>query len=134
MGKGRAPHKLMMPQRGPYEVISKNRGSYMLKELSTNVVAPFNAHLLRPYAYDPEHDDPRAVALKEKQAFDVEAILAHDGNIKHLSGLMFLVKWTNYEDSENSWEPWKELRDNPKLFEYLKSKKLDKLIPKKNRI
>ena len=58
LGKNKPPHKLMMPQKGPYEIVEKHRGSYSIRELATNVVTQVNSHLLRPYEYDPEHDDP----------------------------------------------------------------------------
>jgi len=133
LGKGRAPHKLMMPQKGPYQVVEKLRGIYTLRDLATNVVTPFNAHLLRPYAHDPLNDDPRDVAMHEKQEFDVEKIISHDGDTTRVSTLQFLVKWKDFDDSHNSWEPWKELRNNPSLFKYLAKKKLHQLIPKEHR-
>ena len=111
----------------------KHRGNYSLRELATNVVTTVNAHLLRPYAYDPLNDDPREVAMHEKQEFDVESILSHNGNTKKPSTLQFLVKWKGYDQSKNTWEPWKELRNNPALFKYLEKKKLHKLIPKEHR-
>ena len=133
LGKGRPPHKLMMPQKGPFEVVAKLRGIYSLRDLSTNIVAPFNAHLLRPYNFDPEHDNPREVALHDKQEFDVESILSHDGDLNKTTALQFLVKWKGYDQSHNSWEPWKELRDNPALFKYFRDRNLERFIPKKHR-
>jgi hypothetical protein len=45
----------------------------------------------------------------------------------------FLVHWKGYDNQENTWEPWIGLRDTKVLHEYLYSKGLKKLIPKKFR-
>ena len=133
LGKGRPPHKFMKPQRGPFEIVTRQCGIFSFRDLATNVVAPYNAHLLRPYNYDLEHDNTRDVALHEKQEFDVESILSHDGDLNKTSSLIFLVKWKDYDQSHNSWEPWKELRDNPALFKYFRDRKLERFIPRKHR-
>ena len=93
LGKGRPPHKLMMPLRGPFAVVSKLRGNYTLRELATNKEANFNAHLIRPYIHDAKHDNPYAVALQDMQMQDVEAIVGHKGNLRKSSSLSFKVKW-----------------------------------------
>ena len=80
LGKGRPPHKLMMRHKGPFEVISKNKGTYQLKELASNVIAKFNAHLLRPFNHDTVNDNPREVAFHAKQMFDIEKIINHKGS------------------------------------------------------
>jgi hypothetical protein len=92
----------MMRHRGPFEVISKNKGTYQLKELASNVVAKFNAHLLRPFNHDTVNDNPREVALHAKQMFDIEKIINHKGNIKYKSSLKFLVKWKGFGNESNS--------------------------------
>ena len=134
LGRGRPPHKLMMPRRGPFEVVAKYRGSYSLRDLATGTVAPYNAHLLRPYHYDPELDDPREAALKEKQMYTVEAIREHRGNARRVSTLEFLVKWQDYKEADNSWEPWANLRTNARLHEYLRQHGLQNLIPRQFRV
>ena len=133
LGRGRPPHKLMMPLRGPFEVVAKHRGSYSLRDLASGVVSSYNSHLLRPYHHDPEVDDPRETALKEKQMYLVEAIREHRGNIRKVTTLEFLVKWQGYKEADNSWEPWKNLRNNAKLHEYLRSQGMEKLIPQQFR-
>jgi hypothetical protein len=54
-------------------------------------------------------------------------------NIKKVSTLTFLVEWYGYDESESSWEPWKNLRDTSQLHEYLARKTLTKLNPAKFR-
>ena len=45
----------------------------------------------------------------------------------------FLVKWLNYPDSANSWEPYSSLRDVVVLHDYLKLQKLHRLLNKQHR-
>ena len=62
--------------------------------------------------------------------FFVESIVEHRGDTKRLNSLFFKVKWLNYDDSHNSWEPWNALRICDKLHDYLRSnQKLKKLMP-----
>ena len=60
----------------------------------------------------------------------VEAILDHRGTSAKKSEMSFLVKWRGYEETDNSWEPWANLRLNDKLHSYLSSHGLKHLIPK----
>ncbi len=39
--------------------------------------------------------------------FFVEKILAHRGDVGRLKTLAFHVKWRGFDESFNSWEPWK---------------------------
>ena len=72
-------------------------------------------------------------ARRDYMEFYIEAITAHKGNTKKVSTLTFLVKWLNYGDSYNSWEPWSGLRLTDQLHTYLRSKNLGSLIPAKLR-
>jgi hypothetical protein len=53
------------------------------------------------------------------------------GDIKRVSSLTFHVKWLGYDDTHNTWEPWKEVRDVEILHTYLRANNLTKIIPKK---
>jgi hypothetical protein len=57
----------------------------------------------------------------------------HSGNETQKSQMDFLVKWEGLDEAYNRWLPWKELRNNVKLHEYLRVVKLGKLIPKEHR-
>ena len=84
---------------------------------------------LREFRYD-----PRDVALRDVEEYYVEQILAHSGNPTQLKSLQFHVnKWRGFDESFNTWEPWKNLRETEKLHRYLISKGLQKLIPAKFR-
>ena len=54
-----------------------------------------------------------------------------EGDPERVTTMKFLVKWLGYDDTYNSWEPWKNVRDVEKLHQYLRENNLSKLIPKK---
>ena len=131
-GKAHPPNKLVMPLAGPYRVIDYSRkGEYTLMDLVTNTLKT-GVHVKRSHPY--HHDDalahPSSVANTDKQAFLVEKVISHTGNINKVSSLKFLVKWHGFDESENSYQDWKDFRTNRFLHEYLISKNLGYLIPK----
>ena len=83
--------------------------------------------------YDERYVDPRDIALRDREEFFVERILAHRGDVGRLKTLAFLVKWRGFDESFNSWEPWKNLRETEMLHRYLILYSLQKLIPAKFR-
>ena len=64
--------------------------------------------------------------------FFVESITDHQGGLTR-SAIEFFVKWKDYPESENTWEPYTNLRDNEVLHDYLKLKGLHRLINKQHR-
>ena len=66
--------------------------------------------------------DPRDIALRDRE-----------GNVGRLKALAFHVKWWGFDESFNSWKPWKNLRDTEMLHRYLILHDLQKLIPAKFR-
>jgi hypothetical protein len=49
----------------------------------------------------------------------VESIVEHRGDPKFRKQVEFRVRWAGYDDNFDSWLPYKELRDNIKLDEYI---------------
>jgi hypothetical protein len=78
--------------------------------------------------------DPADVARAEQNEFLVERILEHrhDGS-KRRTGYEFLVKWTGYDNSENTWEPWECVRDNRELIKYLYTNHLKHFLTKQQK-
>ena len=130
MRKG-PPNKVMTNLRGPMRVVDKDGEVYKVLDLTNNKVDEVHVSRLRPFLYDPEHVDPQAVALADKQTFIVEAVRRHEyGTPGKPTTMRFLVKWEGYPECENTWEPWKNLRLNVKLHQYLRTNNLAKLVPK----
>jgi hypothetical protein len=71
------------------------------------------------------------VARRNHLEYFVEKVFAHRGNLKFKRNLEFHVKWLNYGESHDSWEPYAALRDTAQLHEYLRLHNLEKLIPQK---
>jgi hypothetical protein len=127
----RPPSKLHSHWRGPLQVVSYEGPIYTLRNLVNNKLEDFHITNMKHFLYDPAVVDPRLVANKDYNVFDVESILKHKGKPTR-SSLQFLVKWVGYDDTHNSWEPWKNLRDNAILHQYLyNNKQLKSLVPDK---
>jgi hypothetical protein len=63
--------------------------------------------------------DPRDIALRDRDEFYVEKILAHRGDVGRLKTLVFHDKWRGFDESFKSWEPWKNLQKTEILHRYL---------------
>ena len=128
---GRRPtHKLMPFKRGPYRVVNSIGSRYTLLDLLQNKHEDVLIHRLHPFQYDQEFLDPKEVAMRDREEYEVEKVLNHEGDIKLKGQMQFLVKWKGYDESHNTWEPWTSLRLVDKLHEYLRKHKMGKIIPK----
>ena len=131
--EGRPPTKFHPRKRGPLKVLSYLGRRYTLFNLVTNKEEVHDISKLSAFSYDDSTIDPRLIANKDYQVFDVESILQHTGNDKKTSTLDFLVKWRGMDDEFNRWLPWKELHNNAILHKYLFDHNLKRLIPKEHR-
>jgi hypothetical protein len=86
---------------------------------------------MKPFIFNPLQVDPLDIARRDYLEFFVEKILDMTGDTKRVTKLKFLVKWLGYDDTHNTWEPYKEVRDVEILHTYLRTNNLSKLIPKK---
>jgi hypothetical protein len=89
---------------------------------------------LQPFLFDPNVVDPRVVARNSVDEFDVHSIVDIRGQ-RHKNKWMkskveFLVKWTGYDDTHNTWEPYSGVRNTAQLHKYLREHKLLYLLPK----
>jgi hypothetical protein len=86
---------------------------------------------LKSFDYDPEFTNPQLIANKDQQLFDVGSILEFRGDPrKSKKQLYFLVRWQGLTSKEDSWLPWKELRDNTILHKFLMENNMRYLVPK----
>ena len=129
------PTKISPIYKGPYRVISNLGSRYTLQNLVTMKEEVYLATDLQPFLFDPNVVDPRVVARDSVDEFDIDSILNHRGDTwknKYIKkSLEFLVHWTGYDNTYDTWEPWSELRDTEQLRQYLLAKNLQYLIPKK---
>jgi len=124
------PSKLLTNLRGPMRVISKTGSHYTLRDLVSHKDEVIHIKRLHPFYYDKEHTDPRQIACKDEQQFDIESIEDHSGNRYEPSSMQFKVKW-KHNNSEDlyTWESLKTLRASHALHEYLRKNKMKSLIP-----
>ena len=122
--------KLHLNKTGPYRVVNFVGSTYTLQDL-VNEDKNFDIHVssLTPFEFDPVVTDPKEVAIQDAEEFYVESVLDHRGDKTKKTTMQFLVKWKGFPDSENSWEPWKNLIHNEILHNYLKEHRMKSLIP-----
>ena len=118
---------------GPFRVKYFEGDTYMLVDLINNkTLTPVKVHRLKPYEHDPIYINPMDIRMKDfDDQYEVEEILNHKGRWEKKKSLRFEVKWLGYE--ETTQEPWKNIRDNQVLHEYLFERGLGKHIPQKFR-
>jgi hypothetical protein len=126
----RPPTKAHTFWRGPLRVINYIGAMYILHNLVTNEEETIHVSRLKPFEYDPMHTDPVAVARADANEYVIGAVLAHSGDPKRKSSLDFLIRWEGYDESEDLWLPWKTVRLNTKVHDYLRTNGMSKLIPK----
>ena len=131
---GAPPTRLHTAWKGPLRVLSNDRSIYTLLDLITNKEKNYHVTDLKQFIFDLRQVDPVDIARRDYLEFFVEKILSMTGNARIPSTLEFHVKWTGYDDSHNSYEPWKNLRDLSILHEYLIANNLSRTIPKKYRV
>jgi len=129
------PSKLDMNYRGPFLVVSNDTTRYSLQNLVTGDTFDTHVTTLQPFHFDPKVVDPKIVARQAAGEFIVDTIIEIRGtkNSKNRrynrTGLELLVKWSGYDESYNSWEPYKELRLNSQFHQFCITEGYKYLIP-----
>jgi hypothetical protein len=59
----------------------------------------------------------------DSEEFEVDKIVRHEGDIKNLKNMRFLVKWKGYDSDEDTLEPIKNLIDNTHFRKYVNDNK-----------
>ena len=85
---------------------------------------------LKKFEHDPRIHNPVAIAAKDYEEDEIEAIISHTGDPRQKAGMDFLVRWLGYDESEDLWLPWSELRLNTVLHAYLRVNGMENIIPK----
>jgi hypothetical protein len=114
------PTKLHPRLKVPYLVANVQGGdNYSCQNLVSDEIEDYHVTRLREFRYDECFVDPRDIALRDREEVFVEKILAHRGDVGRLKTLAFHVKWRGFDESFDSWEPWKNLRETEMLHRYL---------------
>ena len=123
------PTRLHTRWQGPMKVIYHRDSEYVLLNIVSKKTKKIHATKLKIFLFDSGKIEPMDSARRDYMEFYIEAITAHKGNTKKVSTLTFLVKWLNYSEEYNSWEPWSALRLTDQLQTYLKNVGLKALVP-----
>jgi len=122
--------RLHTRRTGPYLIIDSSDNNYTLLHLISKKQLRVHINRLVPFLFDPDRTDPQKVAAHDVDEFHIEMILSHRGRFSNKRSLEFKVKWTGFDETYNTWEPWKELKNVEQLHDYLRLLNLEKEIPK----
>jgi transposase InsO family protein len=123
------PTRLHTLWRGPFQVVSIHNSDYTLLDITTKKHKHLHISNLKQFVFNPKHTDPADVARRDYMEFFIDSILQHQGNSRRKTQMRFLVKWTDFDDSHNTWESWKNLRLTDALHKYLRLHGMSKIIP-----
>jgi len=119
------PAKFRMKRIGPYKVTKRFGTSYEIKLPSHIKIHPrFHASLLTPFTendiHGPNYLRPPPDVVEGSEEFEVEAIRRHQ---KRGNQWQYYVKWKGYPESDNSWEPARNLTNAEEILEEYKARK-----------
>jgi hypothetical protein len=118
--------------KGPLQVVRSSESKYTLEDLITNKEKDYRVTDIKPFHFDPLNTNPVDVARKDYLEFFIEAIFNHSGTKKSKEGhLKFYIKWLGYNDDQNTWEPYSNIRDMTVCHDYLISHGMSNHIPSK---
>ena len=93
-------------------------------------IKTIHASKLRQFIFNPARIEPLDIARRDYMEYFIEKVLAHKGDPAKVSTLWFPVKWLNFNDTQNTWEPWSGIRLTDAVHAYLRTVNLARLIPK----
>jgi hypothetical protein len=117
----RPPDKLSTTLQGPVIVDSIQGQTYYCRDLLTDKITPYFVDRLTPFKTD-SVEDAKRISLADKDEYHIDKIIDHVGDPKYKKSLLFRVRWLGYEPSDDTWEPWKHVRNTKALQTYLDSK------------
>merc|ERR1712100_474169 len=115
---------------GPFRLLHQNGYICSIEDLVSHNIQEVHMSSLKRFEGDIPIEEATQISMRDSNLFEVAKILDHSGSPRRKSSMKFLVKWVGYSDECNSWEPWKFLRDNMILHEYLKRNRMKSIIQK----
>ena len=115
------------------QAVNRVGSKYTVKDLITHKDEDVHVTRLKQFQYDAEHTDPREVAMHDQEEFEIDHIITHRGDRHDKTAMTFLVRWQDFGEAEDSWEPWENLRNTDALHTYLRANRMKTLIPASGR-
>jgi Chromo (CHRromatin Organisation MOdifier) domain len=110
--------KLAPKLLGPYKVLSQHKND--IKCVHPVLHTQHTLHSSRVTPFFGTADNAHKIALLDSDEYVVEDILQHKGEWNKIKDMAFLVRWSGYDSSHDSWEPWTALRRVDKVHAYLR--------------
>jgi hypothetical protein len=109
----RGPKSKLLPfLKGPLLVERKcaTPGMYTLRDLITMRLVDYHVSKLHPFRYDERTLQPAQVAATDSfDEFIVQEVIKMRGDPrKAKSQIAFLIRWAGYDESNDTWESWKD--------------------------
>ena len=106
--------KLTPHYKGPFQITDVNSQRINVRNLLTQKVRSFHPAHLHPFIVDTNQVNPLDIAKQANQEYVVDKILKINGHQNdqgryYKRGLEFQVRWEGYDESEDSWEPYKDV-------------------------
>ena len=116
------PNKLALNFKGPYKIVNINQDRYTLLNLLNDKTTTTHRSHIRPYTTN-KHVSPEQVTQNMAMEFTLESIQNIKGtknkdNRYKRTDLQFLIWWERYDESYDSWEPYKEIKETDVFKEY----------------
>ena len=126
-------NKLQTKLQGPYQVVARQQDDIVMQDLVQHKEVITHISNVREFHFDSNNTDPKEVAMHSSQEFVIDSILEHTftGNKMRRGTLKFKVRWHGYSPEDDTWEPYKYLRDTEQLHVYLRANRMKSFIPAK---
>ena len=110
----RAPNKLAGLYRGPLVITAIERPDLIkIKDLVTNRESLVHASRLRLFQHPPDMSREEMVDLAaiDLDEFHFEKNIEHRRKGKNPTKWEYRVRWSGYEEGDDSWLPWSSVKD-----------------------
>jgi hypothetical protein len=123
--------KMKMPKVGPFIVVSISGYKYSVQDLLTHKVIDTHVSNLCEFKYDRSYGlHPAEVAARNAGEFFIDKIIEHTGLARKRSDMKCRVRWRGYNPDDDTWEPYKAVRQTQAFVDYCKEKNMSSLVSK----
>ena len=129
-GSRRPPSKLLPFRKGPMKIMDVKGDAYEVLDLVSRGIQTVHVSRLFPFWYDESRVDPENIALRDAEEYKIERIIDDTIDERPKRQWTFKVRWLGYDESEDTWSSWDDLKDVAALHTYLRENGHGSAIPK----